>query len=38
MRCWWNEKDFTGIIPEKIFRQDVSLEDAVILSFVRKTE
>lgn len=29
MRRWWKEKDFIGIIPEKTFRQDVSLEDAV---------
>jgi len=29
MRSWWNEKDFIGIIPEKVFHQDVSLEDAV---------
>ena len=29
MRRWWNEKDFIGIIPEEIFKQDVSLEDAV---------
>lgn len=29
MRRWWIEKDFIGIIPEKIFKQDVSLEDAV---------
>lgn len=29
MRRWWNEKDFIKIIPEKIFYQNVSLEDAV---------
>lgn len=29
MRRWWNEKDFIGIIPEKIFTEDVSLENAV---------
>lgn len=29
MHRWWKEKDFIGIIPEKIFEQDVSLEDAV---------
>lgn len=29
MRRWWNEKDFIGIIPEKIFKEDVSLENAV---------
>ena len=29
LRRWWNEKDFIGIIPEKILKQDVSLENAV---------
>ena len=29
MRRWWNEKDFIGIIPEKVFKADVSLEHAV---------
>lgn len=29
MRRWWNEKDFIKIIPEKVFHQDISLEDAV---------
>lgn len=29
MLRWWNEKDFIGIIPEKSFKQDVSLESAV---------
>lgn len=29
MRQWWNEKDFIQIIPEKVFKEDVSLEDAV---------
>lgn len=29
MRCWWNEKDFIEIIPENIFKQDTSLENAV---------
>jgi hypothetical protein len=29
MRRWWNEKDFIGIIPEHVFTQEVSLEDAV---------
>ncbi len=22
MRRWWNEKDFIGIIPDKIFNED----------------
>lgn len=29
MRRWWNEKDFIGIISEKIFNEDISLENAV---------
>lgn len=29
MRRWWNEKDFIGIIPEKTFMQDITLESAV---------
>lgn len=29
MLRWWNEKDFIGIIPEKNFKQDVSLDSAV---------
>ncbi|MDE6591606.1 MAG: zeta toxin family protein [Oscillospiraceae bacterium] len=29
MRRWWNEKDFIGIIPEKIFTEEISLSDAV---------
>jgi hypothetical protein len=29
MRRWWNEKNFIRIIPEHVFTQDVSLEDAV---------
>lgn len=29
MRRWWKEKDFIGIIPERIFREEVSLEEAV---------
>ncbi|HEX3017303.1 MAG TPA: hypothetical protein VHP31_05550 [Caproicibacter sp.] len=29
MRQWWNEKDFVQIIPEKVSKEDVSLEDAV---------
>ncbi len=29
MRRWWNEKDFIGIIPEEILREDISLSDAV---------
>lgn len=33
MRSWWREKDLLDIIPEKIFRQDVSLESAVEFIF-----
>ncbi len=29
MRRWWNEKDFMGIIPEKIFTKEISLSEAV---------
>ena len=29
MRSWWKEKDFISIIPEKIFKEDISLENAV---------
>lgn len=29
MRQWWIEKDYIGIIPEKVLDKDVSLEDAV---------
>lgn len=29
MRSWWEEKDFIGIIPEKVFHKEVSLENAV---------
>lgn len=29
MRRWWNEKDFMGIIPEKIFTEEISLSEAV---------
>lgn len=29
MRRWWNEKDFIRIIPEHVFTQEISLEDAV---------
>lgn len=31
MRRWWNEKDLIGIIPETIFKQDASLNDAIAL-------
>lgn len=33
MRSWWNEKDFIGIIPEKVFKEDVSLESAINIIF-----
>lgn len=29
MRRWWKEKDYLGILPETIFHEDWSLEDAV---------
>lgn len=29
MRRWWIEKDFIRIIPEHVFKQEISLEDAV---------
>ncbi|MDE5951069.1 MAG: uridine kinase, partial [Acetatifactor sp.] len=29
MRRWWREKDYIGIIPEKIITADVSLAEAV---------
>jgi hypothetical protein len=29
MRRWWNEKDFIKIIPEHVFTQEISLEDAM---------
>ena len=29
MLRWWNEKDFIRIIPEHVFTQEISLEDAV---------
>lgn len=29
MRLWWNEKDFIGMIPEKVLTAEVSLEKAV---------
>jgi len=29
MRRWWKEKDFIGIIPEKIFNEDISSKQAV---------
>lgn len=29
MRSWWNEKDYIGFLPEKIFRRNLSLEDEI---------
>ncbi|MCI9123813.1 MAG: kinase [Eubacterium sp.] len=29
MRSWWREKDLAGIIPEKIFGDDITSEEAV---------
>ena len=38
MRRWWNEKDYLGFIREKIFTEEVTLEDVVkiIVSDVEK--
>ena len=33
MRRWWREKDFIGFIPEKIFDQNLGLEEAVELVY-----
>ena len=37
MRRWWREKDYIGFIPEKTFREDVTLEAAAerILSDIK---
>lgn len=37
MRCWWNEKDYIGFIPEKIINKSMSLDEAThwILSDVQ---
>lgn len=29
MRSWWNEKDYIGFIPEKIFTKDIGIEQAI---------
>ena len=29
MRGWWKEKDFLGIIPETVLKEDISFEEAV---------
>lgn len=29
MRCWWNEKDYIGLIQEKTFTKELTLNDAV---------
>lgn len=29
MKCWWREKDYIGIIPEKIITNELSLEEIV---------
>lgn len=29
MLRWWNEKDFIKIIPEYVFTQEISLDDAM---------
>lgn len=33
MRRWWNEKDYIGVIPEKILTSDVSLDEAIDLIY-----
>ena len=33
MRRWWNEKDYIGIIPEKILTNAVSLDEAISLIY-----
>lgn len=34
MRRWWKEKDYIGIIPEKILTRDISFSDTVDLIYV----
>lgn len=29
MRRWWNEKDYIGLIQEKTFTKELTLNDAV---------
>ncbi len=33
LRRWWKEKDFIGIIPEKIITKDMSLSETVDMIF-----
>lgn len=33
MRRWWREKDYLPTIPEKVFTQELSLEDALALIY-----
>lgn len=33
MRRWWNEKDYIGIIPEKIITKDMSFSETVDMIF-----
>ncbi len=33
MKYWWNEKDYIGIIPEKIITKDFSLDRTVDMIF-----
>lgn len=33
MRRWWNEKDYIGVIPEKILTNEVSLDEAISLIY-----
>ncbi len=33
MRKWWQEKDYLSLIPEKVLKEDVSLEAAVELIY-----
>ena len=37
MRRWWKEKDYIGIIPEKIITMDMSGQDAVEMIFQEVT-
>lgn len=33
MKRWWNEKDYIGIIPEKIVTTDLSMDRTVEMIF-----
>lgn len=38
MRGWYKEKDFIGLIPEKVFDEAVSFEDAVDIVYADVTD